>query len=279
MLLCAKVVAVLLVLLVAACGSGTGTQPPASPAPPSAISPSPTPSPTPRTQAEEDCSQTVPANVKISDLALKAADGVTLHAAVVGSGQRGVILLHQTDNGLCGWLPYAGYLATEGFHVGLFDFRCTFNSGCAEGEKTYNVTADVVAIATALRQRGARSLAVVGASYGGAVAIGTCAAVQADACAALSPALYENKLGGGMTANKAIGQLRVPLLFAAAPDDSDSPAEENQALLRRAQPGIVTVIELPAGAGHGWDIVTDPNTPGQPTTISGRVIDFITENR
>jgi dienelactone hydrolase len=111
------------------------------------------------------------------------------------------------------------------------------------------------------------------------VAIGTCAAVQADACVALSPALYDNKLGGGLTANKAIGQLRVPLLFAAADDDSDSPADQNQALLRRARPGIVTVIKLPDGAGHGWDTVTDPNTPGQPTTFSGRVIDFINKNR
>lgn len=279
MLRCVNALTVLAVLLVAACGSGAGTQRPANPAPPSAVSPSPTPSPTPRTQAEEDCSQTVPATVKISDLVLKAADGVTLRAASVGSGQRGVILLHQTDNGLCGWLPYAGYLATQGFHVGLFDFRCTFNSGCAEGEKAHNVTADVVAIAAALRQRGARSLAVVGASYGGAVAIGTCAVVQADACVALSPALYDNKLGAGMTANIAIGQLRVPLLFAAAPDDSDSPADENQALLRRARPGMVTVIKLPAGAGHGWDTVTNPNTAGQPTTFSAKVIDFITKNR
>ena len=85
----------------------------------------------------------------------------------------------------------------------------------------------MVAIATALRKRGAQSLAVVGASYGGAVAIGTCAAVQADACVALSPALHDNKLGGGLTANKAIGQLSVPLLFAAADDDSDSPADQN----------------------------------------------------
>jgi pimeloyl-ACP methyl ester carboxylesterase len=137
------------------------------------------------------------ATVKISDLALKATDGVTLRATAVGSGQRGVILLHQTDNGLCGWLPYAGYLAIRGFHVGLFDFRCTFNSGCADGEKAYNVAADVVAIATALRKRGARSLAVVGASYGGAVALGTCAAVQADACIALSPARVTTSLVAG----------------------------------------------------------------------------------
>jgi dienelactone hydrolase len=264
-----------LVLLLAACGSDTAIEPSAGTAPPSAVSPSPTP----RTQAEGDCSHTVPATVKISDLTLKTEDGLTLRAAAVGSGQRGVILLHQTDNGLCGWLPYAGYLASQGFHVGLFDFRCTFNSGCADGERAYNLTADVAAIATAMRKRGARSLAVVGASYGGAVAIGTCAAVRADACVALSPALYDNKLGGGMTAKKAIGQLRVPLLFAAAPDDSDSPAEENQALLRRARPGIVTAVKLPAGAGHGWDTVTDPNAPERPTSFSGRVIDFITENR
>ena len=216
-------------------------QPPASPSAQSAASPNPTP--TPRTQAEEDCSQTVPATVKISDLALKTADGVTLRAAAVGSGPRGVILLHQTDNGLCGWLPHAGYLATQGFHVGLFDFRCTFNSGCADGEKAYNVAADVAAIATALRRRGARSLAVVGASYGGAVAIGTCGAVQADACVALSPALYDNKLGGGMTANKAIGQLRVPLLFASADDDSDSPADQNEALLRRARKHVSDLVK------------------------------------
>ena len=69
-----------------------------------------------------------------------------------------------------------------------------------------------------------------------------------------------------------------PLLFAAAPDDSDSPADENQALLLRARPGMVTVIKLPAGAGHGWDTV-DPNTAGQPTTFSAKVIDFITKNR
>jgi dienelactone hydrolase len=279
MSLSVKAVAVLAILVTAACGSGTSAQPSASPAPPSAVSLGPTPSPTWRTQAEEDCSQTVPATVKISDVALKAEDGVTLRAAVVGSGQRGVILLHQTDNGLCGWLPYAAYLATQGFYVGLFDFRCTFNSGCADGEEAYNVTADVAAIATALRQRGARSLAVVGASYGGAVAIGTCAAVQAGACVALSPALSDNKLGGGMTARRAIGQLRVPLLVAAAPDDSESPAEVNRALMRRARPGIVTVIKLPAGTGHGWDTVTDPNAPGQPTTLSGQVIDFITKNR
>jgi dienelactone hydrolase len=269
---------VLAVLLAVGCGSGAHTPPPASPATASATSSSGSPSATPRTQAEEDCSHTLPDTVKASDLTVKAADGVTLRAVAVGSGERGVILLHQTDQGLCGWLPYAGYLATRGFHVGLFDFRCTFNSGCTDDENASNVTADVKAMATTLRERGARSLAVVGASYGGAVAIGTCTAVRADACVALSPALFDNRLGDGVTASKAIAKLRVPLLFAAAPDDSDSPAAANQALLSRAEPEILTVVELPVGAGHGWDTVSDPNNPGQPTEFSARVIDFITRN-
>lgn len=264
--------AVLLAALLIAAGCTSTSAPP--PAASTAAA-----SPSARSQAEEDCGQTVAPAVEIDDLALRAANGVTLNAAIVGSGPRGVILLHQTDDGMCGWLPYARYMATQGFHVGLFDFRCTFNSSCVEGENAYNVTADVSAMAAELRKRGARSLAVVGASYGGAVAIGSCATVKADACVALSPALYDNKLGGGMTANMAIGRLTVPLLFAAAPDDSDSPADQNQALLRRARPNVVTYVELPSGAGHGWETVADPDNPGQWSSLSDRLIDFISDNR
>jgi predicted alpha/beta hydrolase len=262
--------AVMLVLImISGCGSDAATPPtPAAPASPVTA--------TSRSLVEQECGQTVPTVARVTDLDLRSADGVTLHAAVVDGGRRGVILLHQTDNGLCGWLPYAGVLASRGFQVGLLDFRCTFNSSCPDGENAHNVTADVKAMAAELRRRGAMSLAVVGASYGGAVAIGTCAAVRADACVALSPALYDSKLGGGTTATKVIRSLRVPLLFAVAPDDDSSPREQNQALLRQARPGIVTVVELPSGAGHGWETVADPDAPGQWSAFSDQLIEFIT---
>jgi hypothetical protein len=161
-------------------------------------------SPSARSQAEEDCGQTVAPAVEIDDLALRAANGVTLNAAIVGSGPRGVILLHQTDDGLCGWLTYAGYLATQGFHIGLFDFRCTFNSSCVDGDNAYNVTADVSAMAAELRKR---------------------------------------------------------------------------RVLRRARPNVVAYVELPSGAGHGWETVADPDNPDQRSSFSDRLIDFITDNR
>jgi hypothetical protein len=62
-----------------------------------------------------------------------------------------------------------------------------------------------------------------------------------------------------MTANKAIGRLRVPLFVRRRPRRLRQSARVNQPLLRRARPAIVTVIKLPARAGHGWDMVTDPN--------------------
>jgi dienelactone hydrolase len=127
------------------------------------------------------------------------------------------------------------------------------------------------AVAT-LRRSGARKVAVVGASAGGAVAIGSCVVVDIRGCVALSPALFDLKLGDRLTAKIAIARARAPLLVADAPDDSDSPITEVQTLLRRARPGVV---RLPAGAGHGWDTVNDPNDPHRRSAFSARLTTFL----
>jgi hypothetical protein len=95
----------------------------------------------------------------------------------------------------------------------------------------------------------------------GAVAIGSCVVVDIRGCVALSPALFDLKLGDRLTANIAIARARAPLLVADAPDDSDSPITEVQTLLRRARPGVVLFVRLPAAAGHGWDTVNDRDDP------------------
>lgn len=184
-------------------------------------------------------------------------------------------MLHQTDNGVCGWLPYAGFLAQQGFHALLFDRRCEGESTCADGEKAYNHAADVEAAATTLRGRGADDVVVVGASLGGAVALGACTVVEVSGCVALSPALFDNKLGGGLTANKAISRLKVPSLVAVAPDDGSSAIGDVRAFLRRAPDRVVTFVQLPAGAGHGWDTVNDPADPNQRSPFSDRLVAFL----
>jgi hypothetical protein len=99
--------------------------------------------------------------------------------------------------------------------------------------------------------------------------------VDIRGCVALSPALFDLKLGDRLTAKIAIARARAPLLVADAPDDSDSPITEVQTLLRRARPGVVLFVRLPAGAGHGWDTVNDPNDPHRRSAFSARLTTFL----
>ena len=272
----AKVGSVLAVLacLVAATGCAPSDPPPG----PSVTSPTGTAARPPalRTAAERDCGTAVPADVEIVDTTIKTSDGVRLRAAILGAGSRGVVMLHQTNDGLCGWLPYASQLAGRGFRVAVFDRRCTFGSSCVAEPAAYDFIGDVEAVMTAVRGRGVGTTALVGASFGGAIAIGACAALVVKACIAVSPAQFDNYLGGGITANNAIGRVRTPLLVAVAPDDASSPVDSVNTLTRRARPGVVTSVALPTGGAHGWDTLVDPLDPDQPPTpFSTRLVAFL----
>jgi hypothetical protein len=43
-------------------------------------------------------------------------------AAVLGTGPVGVVLSNQSDQNLCGWLPFANTLAARGFRVLVYDY-------------------------------------------------------------------------------------------------------------------------------------------------------------
>src|SRR4051794_36890271 len=94
----------------------------------------------------------------------RTTDGVTLAGAVVGSGPVGAVLIHEYPLDLCGFWPYARYLARRGIHVLLLDLRCFGRSACTGGRG--HATTDVAAAVAELRRRGARSVALVGASMG-----------------------------------------------------------------------------------------------------------------
>lgn len=236
------------------------------------------PSPVTRSVAERACGIEAPADVEIDDMTVGTEDGVQLRAAVLGTGARGVVMLHQTNDGLCGWLPYASHLANQNFQVVVFDRRCTFGSTCVEEPAAYDFIADVQAVLGTLSGRGADRAALVGASFGGAVAIGACASLEVEACVAVSPAQFENYLGRGITANNAIGRVRTPTLIAVAPDDPSSPVDTVAALTRRALPDVVTSEVLPAGGAHGWDALVDPLDPDLPMPFSARLVAFLDQH-
>jgi len=76
-------------------------------------------------------------------------------AAVLGSGPVGVVLSNQSDQNLCGWLPFGRTLAAHGFRVLLYDYGANPAPSL-----------DVATAAGKLRALGARTVLLLGASEG-----------------------------------------------------------------------------------------------------------------
>ena len=180
--------------------------------------------------------------VRAQAIRLRTSDGVLLSGAIVGSGPVGAVLIHEYPRDYCGWLPYSGYLARHGVRALLFDLRCFGRSSCPGGRG--HATTDVAAAMAELRRRGAHRVALVGASMGGAIAVGAAA--------------------HGVTA---------PALFAVARGDRYVPVADMRLVARRARAATKRIIVLPAVAGHGWDLLSGTATTWSP--LAATVAAFI----
>ncbi|MEP7347163.1 MAG: alpha/beta fold hydrolase [Gemmatimonadaceae bacterium] len=96
-------------------------------------------------------------------------DSGIVYADLYGKGPRGVVLAHGGRFTKSSWEPQAKVLATLGFHVIAIDFRGRGRShgGHAGDDGAY---LDVLAAVRYLRDSGVKSVAVVGASFGGGAA-------------------------------------------------------------------------------------------------------------
>ena len=169
---------------------------------------------------------------------------------VVGSGPTVAVLLHQTDgNGLCGWWPYAERLARDGVRSLLFDLCGYGDASCPDEAFADDPVAQVAAAVGWARSHGARRVVLVGASMGGAIALGAAPAVSADAVVDLSgPASW-----GSLDSVRALSRLTVPTLVAISrsTDRSDFDA------LQAAFPAVPATTKLfrSVDSGHGWDML------------------------
>jgi alpha/beta superfamily hydrolase len=204
---------------------------------------------------------------------LRTSDGVTLAGAVVGSGPVGAVLIHEYPRDLCGWWPYAGYLARHGVRALLFDLRCFGDSPCTGGRG--HAIDDVAAAMAELRRRGARRVALVGASMGGAIAVVAAAKLHPAAVVDLSGERDTTGLTPGIDANAgaAAHGVTAPALFVVARGDRYVPVSDMQAVARRARSATKRVIVLPATAGHGWDLLFGTTSTWSP--LAGTVAAFI----
>ena len=230
----------------------------------------PTGTAAPVSAADRPCTEP---GVRAQAIRFGTSDGVMLSGAVVGSGPVGAVLIHEYPRDYCGWLPYAGYLSRHGVRVLLFDLRCFGRSPCPGGRG--HATVDVAAAMAELRRRGARRVALVGASMGGAIAVVAAARLHPAAVVDLSGERDTTALTPGIDADAgaAAHGVTAPALFAVARGDRYVPVDDMRAVARRVRSASRRVIVLPAVAGHGWDLLFGVRTKWSP--LAATVAAFI----
>ncbi len=109
---------------------------------------------------------------KIEHVSFSTEDGALIYADLYGKGDRRVVLAHGGRFSKESWKPQAQQLASAGFRVLAFDFR-GFGQSHGPGDKdtfTAPMYLDVLAAVRYLRKNGAKTVAVMGGSFGGAAA-------------------------------------------------------------------------------------------------------------
>ncbi|MEO7069778.1 MAG: alpha/beta hydrolase [Nostocoides sp.] len=270
-----RVVGILAVLLLAV-GAGCGSSPreqgaPGPPTPSAAASTTTTKAPyvTPPGPLERCGPQ--PVVVARTDFHYRVTHdprGGKVPMVTAGHGSTVAVLLHQTDgNGLCGWLPFAAKIVEDPSLAIIATDLCGYgDANCPDGAGSTDAAS--LAIDIARRDLHARRIVLVGASMGGSIALITAVSHgQVDAAADLSGPIE----WPGMTLVRGGRALHVPVLVAMADTESAADVRGARDIVAHAPKGS-TFLE--PSAGHGYDLLLDPN--GAPGPVAAPLLAWIT---
>lgn len=178
--------------------------------------------------------------------------GISLVAAVLGSGPLGVVLSNESDLNLCRWLPFAKKIATHHHRALLFDGR-----GSPE---------DVLAAAKTLRKLGVKRTVAMGASVGAVASIRAVARGhrRLDALVSVSA---ERDIAGDVKPDAK--RVHVPVLFVTA--QFDPLAVDSTKLFYRVAPSPDKHLLMLPGALHGESLFSGP----QRAKVEKTVLSFL----
>lgn len=223
-------------LLVSAC-TATGSRESATPVAVATRVPTAVPSPT--------ATLSVPARA----VTFITKDGVKLSGTLYGSGSIALILSNQTDTMQRDWAPFARLAASKGYLTLAYDYR---GKGASKGTfETDKLATDVRAAMAFVRQQGARHIALIGASIGGAATARAAAAEHADAVVILSA---PDAWPGLEADDQVIEHLGAPAFFLNSMNDYYTAAVQHMYDVA-AQP---KQIKLYPGFDHGIELLYDP---------------------
>jgi dienelactone hydrolase len=231
---------------------------------------------------EQPASRCGTATTKATLVRFQAPDGTSLNGVLVGRGPVGVVLVHQYPSDLCGFWPFATYLAKRGLRAFAIDLRCFGRSACPEGEAKGRVIDDLAAAAAELRRRGVTRVVLVGASMGGAAVLiaGTKLQPPVAAVVSLSGEADPTNLVGGiqLNAGAAVDQLTVPTMFVVATNDQYVSVQETRTMYGAVKTGDkrLEVLSGEFDGLHGWELLRNPATGEEFGPVAAKVAAFLT---
>lgn len=142
-------------------------------------------------------------------------DGGLIYADLYGKGGRGVVLAHGGQFNKGSWAKQARTLEAAGFRVLAFDFRGFGQSRGPGQADMYSAPMylDVLAAVHYLKHHGAKTVSVIGGSFGGGAA--------GDASIASEAGDIDRVVFLGAAPNRPAGQLKSRSLFIVARDDAN----------------------------------------------------------
>jgi pimeloyl-ACP methyl ester carboxylesterase len=149
------------------------------------------------------------------NVSLTADDGGKVCANLYGQGTRGVVLAHGGRFNKESWKNQADALVSAGFEVIAIDFR-GFGCSTGPGQKDFDnapFEKDVLAAVHYLKSDGAKTVSVVGGSFGGSAA--------GDASIKSAPGEIDRIVLLGAEPNLPADKLKSRSLFIVARDDSN----------------------------------------------------------
>lgn len=225
-----------LVLSVVVAGCATGPSSGAGDGTPAAAPKTSTPASSPTTAAPQPADQCGAPTTQAEAFWLSGQDGAWWQGAVVGTGPDTAVFVHESGTqGLCGFWPYADWLASaEGVRSVLFN-QCTYGaSQCAAIDEAEEWIAATEAAVAWARDHDARRVTIVGASAGGVVALHAATSItpRVDAVVNLSGELSWSDLNSVAAAER----LDIATLFAIAPGDPYVTIDEMQSVIKLPRP-------------------------------------------
>ncbi|MGZ8610855.1 MAG: alpha/beta hydrolase family protein [Actinomycetota bacterium] len=184
-----------------------------------------------------------------------ATDGIHLEGRVFGEGTAAVVLSHMRPADQTSWYRFAARLADAGYLVLTYNFRGTCpggDGGCSQGERDIGgLWRDVVGAIDAVRDLGATSVSLVGASMGGTASLVAAGreGVNVRAVITLSAPV---SIEGLVADAPALSKVTVGKLFVAGVGDTAA-AGDAQALYDRSPPP--KRLEIVPSDDHGTDLL------------------------